>query len=234
MTLNQKLLDEALTKFNGDRNRAALELGETRAYVDRVILDSNFLRWKWSVGTTDDPKQSETLNRDGIDDVVKEKAVPDLTYEEQKLVEQMAKEDSMLSHGLMRLGLTPEETLRAVGMQRFGQSQFVQSVQIVSASMTTICVQLSSQLKAVMGRLDEVRERMKNHQGTPITRALMVDEEKYLMESLIGMSEQVRRMSDTAHRGMVLQASIRYKLRDRANNNKLSKPGFSTTLPVDV
>jgi hypothetical protein len=118
-------------------------------------------------------------------------------------------------------------------MQHFGQNQFVESVQIVGATMTTICIQLSSQLRQVIERLDDIRKEMKKG---PISRMMLLEEEKFLTEALIGMSEQVRRISDTSHRGMLLQAMVRYKLhggRKNMDKQTLGKPGFSPSIPVE-
>lgn len=228
MTQEHSLLNAVLEKFNGDRDLAAVALEKTRHAIDCAInVDPDLkLRWGKGAGSAGVLAQPNALNRPvngGIS----------VSQEDKALMKSMITEDALLAEGLERLGLTPEEVQRAVGMQQFGQNQFVQSVQIVGGSMTTICVQLTSQLKEVIQRLNEVRADMKKC-ATPITRAVLVEEERYLSESLIGMAEQVRRMSDTAHRGMMLQAMIRFKLSGRREGkDKMPKPGFSTSIPVE-
>lgn len=226
MTEDQKLVDAALERFNGNRELAATALGRSIDCVYHAISKSDELMMRWGKFNGMD---GQKLTRPHINGTLVDPS-------DKLLVQSIIHEDALLAEGLERLGLTPTEVERAVGMQLFGQNQFVQSVQIVGASMTTICVQLSTQLKEVIARLASVREELAKC-GTPITRALLVEEEKFLSESLIGMAEQVRRMSDTAHRGMMLQAMIRFKLSGRrtGKDRSMPKPGFTTgSIPVET
>jgi len=227
MTEEQQLIDTALTQFNGDRELAAIAIGRTVHAIECQISICDELRFKHGAGKNKSQTTAEALHRNGNG------APAVVSTDEKELIISITKEDEMLAQGLDRLGLTPEEVQRAVGMQHFGQNQFVESVQIVGATMTTICIQLSSQLREVIERLSEIRKEMKKG---PISRMMLLEEEKFLTEALIGMSEQVRRISDTSHRGMLLQAMVRYKLHGgRKNSDKqtMGKPGFSPSIPVE-
>ncbi len=234
MTEEQQQLMAALDKFGGDRELAAAVLGKSVKAVEGIIYHCQELKEKHAKGPGGSaaPTQAETMHRpkaNGNGETVQ------LDTHDRDLVISMCKEDKLLAEGLERLGLTPQEVKRSIALRDFSKNQFVESVQIVGASMTSICVQLGTQVTKSIERLEEVRTKLKD--TNPIYRANLVDEEKYLSESLIAMSEQVRRMSDTAHRGCLLQAMIRYKLstgRGRGDPVRPTKPGFSPGLPIDI
>jgi hypothetical protein len=227
------MLMNALDKFGGDRELAAAVLGKTIKAVEIMISVTEELKAKHGKGPAGGPPtQADSLHRPNGhgngDDPVR------LDTSDRSLAISMIKEDKLLAEGLERLGLKPEEVTRAIGLRDFSKNQFVESVQIVGASMTTICVQLGTQVAKFIDRLAAVQKELEN--TNPVYRASLVQEEKFLAETLIDLSEQVRRMSDTAHRGMMLQAMIRYKLLGRKDPRKETamKPGFQSEIPVEA
>lgn len=234
MTADQQLVMNALDKCGGDRELAAVMIGKTIRSVEAMIAQCPEIKQKHGRGASgtvggaiNPPTQADTLHRNGDDSVR-------LDSTDRSLVISMVKEDNLLAEGLERLGLKPDEVKRAIGLRDFSKNQFVESVQIVGASMTTICVQLGTQVAKFIERLETVQAELKN--TNPIYRTALVQEEKFLAETLIDLSEQVRRMSDTAHRGMMLQAMIRYKLLGRKDPRKpeAMKPGFQSEIPVEA
>ena len=230
MTEEAKLALAALEKFGGDRELAAAVIGKCERSIDYYIYhgpDAKAFAKFRTPPRSHSPTQAEAMHRPPNGDTVQ------LDPHDRDLVISMCKEDKLLAEGLERLGLTPQEVKRSLALRDFSKNQFVESVQIVGASMTTICVQLGTQVTRSIERLEEVRTRLKD--TNPLYRMALVEEEKYLSESLIAMSEQVRRMSDTAHRGMMLQAMIRYRLLGaRGGMKQQLKPGYGTEIPVEV
>ncbi len=226
MTIGQQIIDEALEKSGGDRDLVAIALQVARSTVDNQIFKSQELTLKWGRGAYRAPEQPETLHRPPED-------IPRLNPDDKAMVQAIIKEDSLLKEGLDKLGLSPVETALAVQLSGFHQNCFVQSVQISGAGMTRIGIKIGTQIDEISKRLDIVREEMLKASG-PITRAAFMEEEKYLLQAYVDMTDQVRRISDTAHRGMMLQAMIRYKLTMHKNKEKRlpAKPGFSAEIPV--
>ncbi len=232
MTEEQQQLMAALDKFGGDRELAAAVLGKSIRAIESSIFQCQELKDRHGKlrGPGGAPTQASAMHRpppNGNGDTIQ------LQPHDRDLVISMCKEDKLLAEGLERLGLSPEEVKRSIALRDFSKNQFVESVQIVGASMTSICVQLGTQVTKSIERLDEVRLRLKD--TNPLYRMALVEEEKYLSESLIAMSEQVRRMSDTAHRGMMLQAMIKFRLLGaRGGMKQQMKPGYGTEIPVEA
>jgi hypothetical protein len=218
MTEYQKLIDTALEKFNGDRVLAAVAMGTSRGAIDSQVSKCEDLKNRWGE-FAEKPVGPAIISTD-----------------EKDLILSMTKEDATLAKGLDALGLTPEESALAMQLSNFGRSQFVQSVQIASAGMTRIGIRIGTQLDEVGKRLTKVRELIEQCDGgtCKIPRSELIEEERVLMEAYVTMSEQIRRINDTAHRGMMLQAMIRYRL-TRRNGAPLSiKPGYSSQPPIET
>lgn len=229
MTEDQIEVDRAMEEFGGDRNRVAAVLGKARSTIDNYIAKIPELRFKWlNYSGSEPPGQAATLHRPPTNNGIK------ITDAEVSLVTNLSKEDAMLADGLEKLCLSPEEAALALHLQKFHQGHFVQSVQIIGASMTRICLRMATQQDQIAKRLDDVRAEIKKCAGA-ISRSCLVEEEAALMKSYIAIGDQIRRMSDTAHRGMTLQAMIRYRLSDsrREREKTMSKPGFQPYIPVD-
>ncbi len=234
MNQRQILINAALEKFSGDRELAALALGKTRHEIDLSISHNKELKFRWAKGPGGKPlghppSQSETLHRPPA-------PAPNgnIAEHEKNLVTAMIREDALLAEGVERLGLSPEEATRAAGMAEFGKVHLVDTVHMITSCMTAICLKLgTTQMDATTDRLASVRAEIAKCLS-PIARSELVKEEKFLMDSLLGLAEQVKKMTDTTHRGLMLQSMIRFKLGGgRATKEKSLKPGFSAAIPID-
>jgi len=226
MTKGQRQCDIALTNSGGNRALAAIALGKTVRAVEMMIAGCDTMKWKWRNGSKA-TTQAETLHRPPV-------SIPAMSDNEKSLMTSMAKEDALLADGLDKLGLTPAETALAVQLSAFNANHFVNSVHIAGAGMTRIGLKLGTQVDELAKRLEEVRAQMKDT-TSPIKRSEFLEEEKYLLRSYVEMTQQIVRISDSAHRSMLLTAMVRYKLSGRRSGEfKMPKPGYSASLPIDV
>jgi hypothetical protein len=229
MTTGQRKCDIALENSGGDRALAAVALGKTVRAVEMMIAGCDTLKWKWrgahGPGANRAPTQAQTIHRP---------PAMNITDTEKNLVVGMAKEDALLADGLDKLGLTPAESALAVQLSGFNANHFVNSVHIAGAGMTRIGLKLGTQVDELAKRLEEVRAKMKETTSA-IQRSEFLEEEKYLLRSYVEMTQQIVRISDSAHRSMLLTAMVRYKLSGRRSGEfKMPKPGYSASLPIDA
>jgi len=228
MTLGRQLVNEALEAAGGDRDKAAAALNLSLSTVNNTIAKSPELMARWGAGFQQPPVQVNTLHRPPD-------ALPHINGDEADLVKSMVREDSLLADGLNKLGLTPEESALAVQLAGFHQNCFVQSVQISGSGMTRIGIKLSTQIDEIAKRLEAVRAKLNDTSSAmTLTRKVLMDEEKYLLSAYIAMTDQIRRISDTAMRGMMLTAAIRYKIGRRNDKPLPTKPGYSTGFPQEM
>ncbi len=229
MTKAERECGIALENAGGDRKLAAIALGKTIHAVECLISKSKVLRWKWidAPNQNPPPTQAQTLHRPPA-------TMPSMSETETSLVVNMAKEDALLAEGLEKLGLTPAEAQLAAQLSAFNANHFVNSVHIAGAGMTRVGLKIGTQVDELAKRLEDVRAKMKDT-SSAIKRSELLEEEKYLLRSYVEMTQQIVRISDTAHRSMLLTAMVRYRLGKGSRvRDQMPKPGYSATLPIDL
>lgn len=189
----------------------------------------------------------ESLNRIGV------MPAQEMSEEERKIAESMNKEDEMLKEGLERLNFTPKEQELAFEFAAFNNRYFLKSADICMAGITVLGMKLQTEMVYRQERLAEVRSQMRQHftpqpvveptapvepvdpdappapvkpppqPALPFTREQLAEEEKNLMTAHDNLIASADRIANTHLRGMMLQAMVKYRLR---NPNAAQKPGF--------
>ncbi|SRR6266496_2079165 len=234
MNAQEQMINAALERFNGQINLAATVLGRDPAALTAQVMECEPLRNRWIEGADiAAPTPAETFHRPPV--MLEDAAT--LSEDDRKLVESIAAEDKLLKEGLHRLGLSAEEAAVALELQSFHQNQFVQSIHILGASMTKVCLKMQTQMEAAAARLGDVRDQIKLALG-PMSRQNLVREEQSLLKSYVAMANQIRMMFDTSQRAVMLQAMIRYRMTKNVTKNPAplhgkNKPGFQPFISLN-
>jgi hypothetical protein len=236
MTADQREINAAMERFGGQIAVAAMVMGRDIDDMTKEIKGCEELKIRWGKSINTPPTQAETVHRPPleVEELLElQDTAPEPSADEMAMVKGFTQEDALLKDGLQRLGLDDQEAIIAMELRNFYKTEFVSTIQILGGSMVRVCLKLQTQLGEVTSRLSEVRQGMKQQNLGPISRLALMDEEKYLLDAYIRMSDQIRRMFDTSQRAVMLQAAIRFKIKQTENNQTrpaLGKPGFSPFL----
>lgn len=242
-------IHQALEDFHGNRGLAAVRLGMTALQLKWKIDQCEELKAAWGKTSVVVPSEADVIRRTAVE-------IPD--SDDLRLAEHFVREDGRLSRGLDELKLTAEEKELARSIGKFNQKHFFRSMDIVGGGVTLTAVKILGEVSRVQERLQDVRalikacgntleavqiapEGQKPAEGHPAPpgewRKVLVQEERMLYQTLIEISDTLRKMFETGHKGQLLMAGIRLKLlglNPRAPIAKKekgkTKPGFSPTI----
>lgn len=164
---------------------------------------------------------------DNIDALARECALPpaaEITPDERDLAIAVASEETKFKQGLAALRLSPMEQEYALALTNFDRNFFSDTVHMASASAARMSIMMQGIFGDLRARFARVTADISAHQtvsrntenGQPILasniydeqREKMVAEERSLVNHLIEVSEQVKRISELFYKGALVRAAI--------------------------
>lgn len=124
-------------------------------------------------------------------------------------------EDANLKDGLNAIGLSAQATKSAEALQKFHNTHFTKSVEIIGGGMTKTFVEIMSEVEHINERLEE--------------GGLTLEEEQMLRQDRSRLLEIQGRTYDRSLKASMTQAIIQQKLADAGGGGaiKRGKPGFT-------
>ena len=134
---------------------------------------------------------------------------------EKRVAEALIAEDSNLKEGLGAIGLSPQAMRSAEALQKFHNTHFTKSVEIIGGGMTKTFVEIMSEVEGINSRLEE--------------GGLTLEEEQMLRQDRSRLLEIQGRTYDRSLKASMTQAVIQQKLADAGEGGaaKRGKPGFA-------
>lgn len=124
-------------------------------------------------------------------------------------------EDANLKDGLSAIGLSPQAIKSAEALQKFHNTHFTRSVEIIGGGMTKTFVEIMAEVENINARLEE--------------GGLTLEEEQMLRQDRSRLLEIQGRTYDRSLKASMTQAIIQQKLADSGGVGaiKRGKPGFT-------
>lgn len=134
---------------------------------------------------------------------------------ERRVAEALIAEDANLKDGLSSIGLSPQAMKSAEALQKFHNTHFTKSVEIIGGGMTKTFVEIMSEVENINSRLEE--------------GGLTLEEEQMLRQDRSRLLEIQGRTYDRSLKASMTQAIIQQKLSESGDGSqvKRGKPGFT-------
>lgn len=226
------LIDEALTRTKGHRAFAAKILGVDPDRVYRAFENNADLRTKWKGADAPGDSLAEEIHRPSIIKVT----VPEPPGDE-AVVEAITAQDAALQKGWKKMGVTPGDRRFLTNLQAAYGGNLKGLADLTAGGLAHAATRLLLLLEKTYEKICDVVENPDNYRRTYMTehgaRESKGPDEYYMefVDRAIKLSDQLRKVSDTAERAQEIRLKVEKLMRERQEKVVKKVPGW--TAPGD-